>query len=337
MEKETNVASFFSGCGGLDLGFKKAGYNIVLASDFWEAAAETYKLNNPETEFILEDIRKINKNMLRSALKRKGIKKIHVLLGGPPCQCFTRLNNNNLRKDDERNQLFKHYIRMVNILKPDFVVMENVADLLVRKDEKRRYFKDLICKEFEKSGYQVKYKVFETEKFGVPQKRRRVIFLATRRKDIELSFPKPSKKIATVGSFLKKLKGRKNLENHEITKNEHHVLERIKHVPPGGYYEHLPEHLKTKKFRNGKWVIVKRYGSYYRRLRNDQPSVTITNNYIIHPNEDRYLTNREKAVLHTFSIDYKFVGSRESVSQQIANAVPPKFAEKIAKHLLSYF
>jgi len=332
-----NVASFFSGCGGLDLGFKKAGYNIVLASDFWEASAETYKLNNPETEFILEDIRKINKNMLSSALKRKGIKKIHVLLGGPPCQCFTRLNNNNLRKDDERNQLFKHYIRMVNILKPDFVVMENVADLLVRKDEKGRYFKDLICKEFEKLDYQVKYKVFETEKFGVPQKRRRVIFLATRRKDIELSFPKPSNKIATVGSFLKKLKGKKNLENHEITKNEPHVLERIKHVPPGGYYEHLPEHLKTKKFRNGKWVIVKRYGSYYRRLRNDQPSVTITNNYIIHPDEDRYLTNREKAVLHTFPIDYKFVGSRESVSQQIANAVPPKFAEKIAKHLLNYF
>jgi DNA (cytosine-5)-methyltransferase 1 len=114
------------------------------------------------------------------------------------------------------------------------------------------------------------------------------------------------------------------------------VLERIKHIPPGGYYEQLPEHLKVKKFRDGKWVVAKRYGSYYRRLKNDEPAITITKNYLIHPDEDRYLTNREVALLHTFPLTFKFHGSRKEVAQQIANAVPPKLGEHIGKHLLSY-
>ena len=337
MSKRLNVASFFSGCGGFDLGFEKAGFNIVLASDFWEPAARTYRRNFPNTEFLQEDIRNISPKMLKDALDKRNVKKIHVVIGGPPCQCFTRLNNNNLRRDDERNQLFRDYIRMIKILKPDFVVMENVADLLVRKDEHDKPFRDMILRSFNRAGYRAKYKVFETEKYGVPQKRRRVIFLATSRKDVEITFPKESKKISVVGPFLKRLSKHKNLKNHEITINEPHVLERIKHIPPGGYYEHLPDHLKVKKMRNGKLVTVKRYGSYYRRLHNEQPSITITNNYIIHPDEDRYLTNREKATLHTFPHNFVFEGTLEAVSQQIANAVPPALAERIAKHILKEY
>jgi len=131
--KAVNVASFFSGCGGFDLGFEKAGFNMAIASDFWEPAANTFRLNFPNTEFIFEDIKNLTKTKLLKVLKNKNINKIHVIIGGPPCQCFTRLNNNNLRKDDERNQLFRDYIKMINFLKPDFVVMENVADLRFRK------------------------------------------------------------------------------------------------------------------------------------------------------------------------------------------------------------
>ena len=125
-----------------------------------------------------------------------------------------------------------------------------------------------------------------------------------------------------------------NINNNEIKKiNDEFVLERIKNIPKGGYYEHLPNHLKTKKIRNGKEVIVKRYGSYFRRLDPKKTSITITNNPVIHPEENRYLTNREKAILHTFPISYKFYGTESSISQQIANAVPPRFSELLSKKL----
>ncbi len=332
LSKTLNVVSFFSGCGGFDLGFERAGFNVVLASDFWEPAANTFKYNFPHTEFIFDDIKNLTKEKILETLRKKNINKIHVVIGGPPCQCFTRLNNNNLRRDDERNQLFRNYLKMIDFLKPDFVVMENVADLLSRKDMRNRPFRELIMDSFRKIGYNVSYKVFETEKYGVPQKRRRVIFLATN-KDVSLDFPSESDKIATAGEFLKKINRFRNLKNNEITESGPEIVKRMKHIPQGGYYEDLPEKLKVKKIRNGKLVTVKRYGSYLRRVSNDEPCITITNNYIVHPTENRFLTNREKAILHTFPLNFEFCGSLGAVSQQIANAVPPKLAYKIAKHI----
>ena len=242
------------------------------------------------------------------------------------------LNNNNLRKNDGRNQLFREYIRLIKIISPEFVVMENVADLIVRKDENGNSFKDLIYEEFFKANYQISHKIFKTEKYGVPQKRRRVIFIATKRNN-EITFPQESKKISIVGDFLGKIKNLDALKNSEITKNDLGVYERIKLIPPGGYYEDLPEKYKVKKIRNGNLVTVKRYGSYYRRLSNSDPAPTITSNSLIHPLEDRYLSNREKAILHTFPPNFLFYGRIGEVSQQIANAVPPKLAEQIAIHL----
>lgn len=336
MSKTLNVASFFSGCGGFDLGFEEAGFNIAMASDFWEPAANTFKRNFPNTEFILDDIKNLDKYRLRDILRRKNIEKIHVVIGGPPCQCFTRLNNNNRRRDDERNQLFRQYLRMIDILQPDFVVMENVADLLVRTDMDDNPFRDLITSSFENIGYKVAYHVFKTEKYGVPQKRRRVIFLATN-KQIELSFPEESYGESTAGEFLKKIKGLKDLKNHEVTESGSAIIKRMKHIPQGGYYENLPEHLKVKKIRKGKLVTVKRYGSYLRRIHLHEPSMTITNNYIVHPEKNRFLTNREKATLHTFPSDFEFCGTLGHVSQQIANAVPPEFARRIAEHIKQYY
>ncbi len=138
-----NVVSFFSGCGGFDLGFRKAGYRIVLANDVWPPAAKTYKLNFPRTKLLLRDIREIEQSTLDSILKAKKVEKVHVIIGGPPCQCYTRMNNNNPHKiNDERAQLFKSYINMVNVVKPDFVVMENVPDLLIRTNGDGCFYQD---------------------------------------------------------------------------------------------------------------------------------------------------------------------------------------------------
>ena len=135
-----------------------------------------------------------------------------------------------------------------------------------------------------------------------------------------------------IENVLKGIGDDSKLKNNEFAKNDKETLIRIKNIPQGGYYEHLPDNLKTKKPRgpNGKMVIVKRYGSYFRRLHPNKPSTTITNNYFIHPTKNRYLSNREKALLHSFPKNYKFYGGEGSVSQQIANAVPPKFAVKMA-------
>jgi len=336
MESESDsqfcVVSFFSGCGGLDLGFRKAGFKIVLANDNCRYAADTYTANHKNVEFVTDDIRNLTAKKLKKILREKGVTKIDVVIGGPPCECFTRLNNNNLKTDDERNKLFKDYLRLVEALKPQIVLMENVPDMLVRKDHEGNCFKDLIYEGFEKMGYSVSHKILEADKYGVPERRKRVFFIASNN-GIEPTFPKEKRKRVTVGDALKKIQKAKRLKNHEITENTPKVKRRIKLIPPGGYYKDLPRHLKVKKIRNGKLVVAKRYGSYFRRLKSDEPSITISKNYLIHPTKDRYLTNREKATIHTFPLNYEFVGTRAQVSKMIADSVPPKLAFILAKHI----
>lgn len=265
------------------------------------------------------------------------------MIGAPPCQCFTRLNNEFLlkNKEDSRRELFKEYIKKIELLKPKLIFMENVRDLIARKDENGTPYNEVIVKEFKKAGYFCTHFILNTANFNVPQERKRIIFVATNDSKIEEKiksnadyFKKKSKSPPPVKKFLSKLSSKKNLKNHEVSINEPLTLEKIRNIPQGGYYENLPNRLKTRKIRNGKEVIVKRYGSYYRRLHNEKPAKTITDNYIIHPTKDRYLTNREKAILHTFPINYFFYGGMESVSQQIANAVPPKFSSIIADYAL---
>jgi len=343
MEKDFNVASFFSGAGGLDRGFVKKGFKIAIANDVWHDASKTFKINHPEAIVFEKSIGELSPREIEQAMDEKGVSGIDVVIGGPPCQCFTRLNNEYLIKNkaDSRRELFKEYIKKIEILKPKLIFMENVRDLIVRKDEHGTPYPEVIVRGFKKAGYFCTYFVLNAVNFNVPQERQRIIFVATNDRKIEEKigknpdfFRKISKSPKPVKSFLKKLLNKKNLMNHEITINEPLTLEKIKHVPQGGYYEHLPDRLKTKKIRNGKEVIVKRYSSYYRRLHNEKPANTITNNYIIHPTNDRYLTNREKAILHTFPTGYFFCGGMESVSQQIANSVPPNFASAIADYAL---
>jgi len=346
MVNQYNVASFFSGCGGLDYGFHNDNFNILFANDSWKDAVNSFRLNYPEVNVIEKPIEHISESEIKEAT---GNNKIHVLIGGPPCQCFTRLNNNQLiklseaRKEDDRRILSKIYIKMVSLLKPKIVLMENVKDMLIRKDVSGKSYKDIIIEEFERLGYRAYFKIISMENYGIPEKRTRVIFIATNIKEIandldkslDYAFPKEFSKRVNVEETLSKMSEKKNLTNHYIVKNEPTTLIRIKNIPQGGYYEDLPESLKTKKVRNGKLVTVKRYGSYLRRLHPKRPSPTITKNYLIHPFEDRYLSNREKAVLHGFPISYKFYGGDGSVSQQIANAVPPKFSSLLAQQIFN--
>lgn len=346
------VASFFSGCGGMDIGFDRAGFDVVLASDQWDPAAETYRHNFGETRFLETDVRELEPSDIEAAISEQGYdpENVDVVIGGPPCQGFSRLNNERIELDemekDERNTLFEEFLRIVTILDPQLVLMENVRDLINRQTSDDRYVKDLIVQQFKAEGYKCEYRVLEAEKFGVPQKRRRIFFIGTNR-DVPIRFPNETHtdgQFRTASEALADVSDR--LPNMTYANTSERIIEKIKHVPPGGYYRDLPDRLKTKKYRCGceetdncphDPVIVKRYGTYLRRLHPEEPSLTVSNNAFIHPTEDRYLTPREMARLQTFPDEFAFCGTKTEVMQQIGNAVPVQLAEVLAQHLKDYY
>lgn len=352
VSSDLKAAGFFVGCGGLDLGFEKAGFDVAIANDKWEPATKTYKKNFEDTEFLDEDIREIGEEELKEALSKRGLTKddVDVVIGGPPCQGFSRLNNEQIELDemekDDRNTLFQEFLRMVDILEPDMVLMENVRDLINRKTSDGEHIKDLIVEEFNKHGYKCDYRVLEAQNYGVPQKRKRIFFMGTN-KDVSLRFPEPSHRESeweTAGQALADASD--DLPNMRYPNTQEKTLKKIKHVPPGGYYDDLPDRLKTKKYTcdcedtdkcSHEKQIVKRYGTYLRRLHPDEPSLTVSNNPFIHPTEDRYITPREKARLQTFPDDFAFEGNKTEVTKQLGNAVPVELGRKLALRIKDYY
>ena len=347
------VAGFFSGCGGLDLGFERAGFDVALASDQWEPAAATYRKNRPNVRFLEEDVRELSAADVRGAVREAGhgVDDVDVVIGGPPCQGFSRLNNERIELDemekDRRNTLFEEFLRVVTVLDPQLVLMENVRDLINRQTSDDRYVKDLIVRQFEAEGYNCEYRVLEAERYGVPQKRRRIFFVGTNR-DVPIRFPEPTTPAEgswrTAGEALADVTD--DLPNVTYANTGEKTLERIRHVPPGGYYRDLPDRLKTKKYRCDcadtdscphEPEIVKRYGTYLRRLHPDEPSLTVSTNEFIHPTEDRYLTPREMARLQTFPDEFAFEGTKTDVMKQIGNAVPVGLAEQLAERFREYY
>lgn len=352
MENSPVVASFFSGCGGMDIGFDQAGFDVVLASDYWGPAAETYRHNFSDTRFLETDVRELEPSDLRAEISEEGYDPgdIDIVIGGPPCQGFSRLNNEQIKLDamekDERNTLFEEFLRVVKILDPELVLMENVRDLINRQTSDEQYVKDLIVQQFNLEGYKCEYKVLEAEKFGVPQKRRRLFFIGTNR-DVPIRFPRETHSEGNFRTASEALNDVSNdLANMTYANTTDKTIKKIKHIPPGGYYQDLPDRLKTKKYRCGcedtnncqhDPVIVKRYGTYLRRLHPEEPSLTVSNNPFIHPAEDRYLTPREMARLQTFPDEYTFCGTKTDVMKQIGNAVPVRLAEVLGEHLREYY
>ncbi len=350
---EPVVAGFFSGCGGLDLGFERAGFDVCLASDEWGPAAETYRRNAPDVRFLEADVRALDAAAVRGTVREAGYDPdgVDVVIGGPPCQGFSRLNNEQIELDemeaDERNTLFEEFLRMVDVLDPQLVLMENVRDLINRQTSDDRYVKDLIVREFASAGYDCEYEVLEAERYGVPQKRRRIFFIGTNR-DVPIRFPEPTtpteESWRTAGEALADVSD--DLPNTTYANTGEKTLERMNHIPPGGYYRDLPDHLKTKKYRCDcadtdscphEPEIVKRYGTYLRRLHPDEPSLTVSTNVFIHPTEDRYLTPRETARLQTFPDDFAFAGTKTEVMKQIGNAVPVRLGERLADRIREYY
>ncbi|MEW6594821.1 MAG: DNA cytosine methyltransferase [Thermodesulfobacteriota bacterium] len=190
MEK-LNVFDAFAGAGGFSLGFELAGCNVVGAIEQDEWACETFAYNHPEAKVIKNDITSLSDDEIRTIFQKN---KPDIILGGPPCQGFSICNKNNNDPKDPRNSLFEEFIRLGRIFSPSFMVMENVPNLIKAKTSSKEQVIEIICSELKKIGYHVYYDILEATNYGVPQIRKR-LFVIGSKKQLSNPFPKATHRI----------------------------------------------------------------------------------------------------------------------------------------------
>lgn len=303
------VVSLFSGAGGLDLGFKMAGHDVVWANDLYEDAVHTYQKNIGD-HIILEDVRNISADEIPDC---------DIVIGGFPCQGFS-VANTKRHIGDERNELYKQLIRVIEDKRPKFFLAENVKGLT--NLGKGEVFK-MILSDFEHLGYKVLYRILNAADYGVPQTRLRVIIVGVRRDiDWEYEFPK-----ATHSQD-----GRDGLPAWV------NVSDALKGLPDPDSENNIPNHTYSKYKLNINGYIG------HRLLDPDKPAPTVTARgdnrggvvILPHPNGQRRMSCRELASVQSFPVDYEFAGNNSSIYRQIGNAVPPLLAYAVAKQFNEY-
>lgn len=177
-----NVISLFSGCGGLDLGFERAGFNIPVANECDKAIWETFKINHPKTKLIESDVRQVTKEDIAQYLDEE----VDGIIGGPPCQSWSEAGA--LRGiEDERGQLFFDYIRILKEFEPKFFLAENVSGMLANRHSEAV---QNILNLFGEAGYDVTLTLVNAKDYGVAQERKRVFYIGFR-KDLNIRFVFP--------------------------------------------------------------------------------------------------------------------------------------------------
>lgn len=337
------IIDLFSGVGGLSQGFEWAGFEPVVAIDFWDDAIKTYNHNRKDKVGISMDITKFNDELLAGIINNH---KIDGIIGGPPCQGFStaRLSNATKKKDKEnesRNRLYLEFFRTVKIVKPKFFLIENVRGLV--SANKGAFVKDII-ERFGEIGYNVSYKILNASDYGVPQNRQRVFFVGL----LEGTFEFPDKfenKVTTQEAIsdlinsneeitqkysensqneYQKLmrKGKKNIKNHEVTIHNEQTKNVISMVPDGGNIKSLPP----------EYWNIRRYNKAFQRMNSELPSNTIDTGHrnYFHYSANRIPTARESARIQSFPDSFEFLGTKGSQYKQVGNAVPPLLAKAIA-------
>lgn len=323
--KKYNYIDLFSGAGGMTLGFDNKNFNNILAVEFDNDFANTYKKNFPNHNLIVKDIKAISNDEIKKLI---GKRKIDVIVGGPPCQGFSLAGKiGRTFIDDERNRLFKEFVRFVDVLKPKLFVLENVAAM-----EKHNNGKTIqeIVNSFKQLGYTIKYKILNSADYGVPQERRRIFIVGIKGNKNNFKYPTIKKKKITIKEAiddLPKLKSGEtsNIPNHNAMNHSKQMLEKMKYVKDGGNRNDIPEELRPKSGDIRKYI---RYDS-------KKPSVCITGDMrkVFHYDQNRALTCRELARIQTFPDSFIFLGKSGKIQQQIGNAVPVKLAEQIASQV----
>ena len=349
MAQNLTAVDCFSGAGGTSLGLVLAGFRILAAVDVDKDANETYK-KNTGVEPIEKNIEDVTpREILKLAHARRG--EVHLVVGCPPCQGFTRLNKK--RRRDRRNVLVETFGKLATGMNPPCIVFENVPGAV-----RSKYFREF-CRILRENKYRYTCKILNAADYGIPQRRRRVILVATKRDfgpspglpERTHSSPKKAgkngllqwKTVRETISDLPPIRAGElhpRVPNHRAMKITPHILRIIKKVPKnGGSRINLPKNAWLRCHRK-----VEGFNDVYGRLRWDAPSNTITSGCtnlsrgrFIHPKQNRAISAREAARLQTFPDSYEFLGTFTSISKQIGEAFPPKFFEAIAIHLKKNF
>ena len=295
------AVSLFCGAGGLDMGFERAGFDIVWANDFDKDACQTHRLWSHAT-VVQGDIEKI---------ESKDIPDTDILLGGFPCQGFSLSGPRRL--DDSRNKLYQQYVRIVRDKHPLAFVGENVKGLLTM--DKGAIFK-AILEDFSKQGYIVFYKLVNAKNYGVPQDRERVI-LCGFRKDLgvkEFVFPEPIKQVITlrevIGNEKEPVAGmvcQEPYSSRYMSRNRKRSWDAVSFT--------IPAMAKQVPLWSGSPDMVKVSKDLWK----------------FGEGNTRRFSWKEVALIQTFPSDMQFVGNLSSVYRQIGNAVPVRLAEEIGK------
>jgi len=343
-DNSLTVVDLFSGSGGASLGFSMAGFNVVLGIDFHEPSMQTFLFNHPHACGILGEISKVNEDIVTECI---GNLKTKILIAGVPCQGFS-LSNRKRNPKDPRNYLFYDFIRFIKMLEPDILMLENVSGM---KSIANGTFVFDIENQIKNAGkeinrnYKVEYNILNAADFGVPQVRKRLIFLAAS-EDYKIIWPDPE--FGTNNKPLRNVKDafsdlphlalgesadlysnppeleyqklmRQNstiLFNHEAPKHPDSTVKKIESTSPG----------------------KPMYSKFTQRIRLswDNPSPTQVAGGIRpqfqfgHPQDPRGLSVRERARIQSFPDYFKFFGGIVQSRVQTGNAVPPLLAKAIA-------
>ena len=333
-KKKFSAIDLCCGCGGLSLGLKWAGFEILAAVDNDSLSVETYRMNHRNTHVVEDDIRLIDPAGLMKYLNlERG--ELDLLAGCPPCQGFSTLRtfNGNRHVDEAMNDLIFEFVRFARGFLPKALMIENVPALL--RDERL----EKVRIELEGLGYKCDADLFNAERYGIPQRRLRMIFFAFRG-DCP-AFGSPARKRATVAEAIQKLPSPEVSEdpthNYRVRRSNR-VKSLISLIPKdGGSRKDLPDEYQLECHKR-----FKGFHDVYGRMSWGKPAPTITGGCInpskgrfLHPEEDRSITLREAALLQGFPRSYGFTmkRGRHPVAQLIGNAFPPKFAELHARSI----
>lgn len=331
----------FGGAGGLTHGLVDAGWRPLLSIEHWPDAVETHRLNFPEGRVLDDDIREVTARRIAGVLDDRP----DWVVGGPPCQGFSTVGKR--MRDDQRNFLMFEFHRIVALLEPTGFLIENVLGL------RDMSWHGQITEFFENLGYTVSFHVLRAADYGVPQLRRRVIFVGHRGlgyfQGVDGTHAESDwvtveeaigdlPKLEAGGSataydrepftdFQRRARrGSNSLQGHQVSRHPDYLVEAISHIPDGGNRRSIPDHLQPS---SG-------FHNTYSRLCSRAPAVAVTQNMgkpsgtrCIHPFQHRGLSAREGARLQTFPDRFHFTGGQTSQRRQIANAVPPALGRAI--------
>ncbi len=358
MKKYTCI-DLFSGAGGLSKGFLDAGYNVILGVDYDDAALKTFQENHEGSEALKLDLfDHSNIETIIEKMKKKGIEKLDVLIGGPPCQGFSIAGPRDM--NDKRNRLYLAMVKLADRLKPKAVLLENVPGMIQTNGgigAKR------IVDDFAEIGYKMIPKLMYAPDFGIPQIRKRVFFVGLRDSKEEFSFPDPiftPDKYITCEQAIGDLPALQTEEGNIIYGDEiqeyickpqndyqkkmrahssavyNHIgsipIEKTKKmislVPEGKNYKALPEEYRK----------LYKYHEALTRYHSKKPSLTINTGHRshFHYKWNRIPTVRESARLQSFPDDFIFYGNKSQQYKQVGNAVPPMLGYVIAEKLKAY-